>query len=161
MPGSPTPLMPNLLIKWIFRRSAHLGFFDAGMTRQPTRRWLRGTLYLLANARARSMVIGADGAAMGGVGGRQAVRSVARWVDCANQSVLHRCHFRIIYRQDEPATRKRQVSDPVLSDRRTGWGEEILAGLLQPGSRLTCMGLFLSSGCFGFAVSSLFGGVSR
>ena len=25
------------------------------------------------------------------------------------------------------------------------------------GSHLTCMGLFLSSGCFGFAVSSLFG----
>ena len=29
------------------------------------------------------------------------------------------------------------------------------------GSHRTCMGLFLSSGCFGFAVSSLFGGVSR
>ena len=29
------------------------------------------------------------------------------------------------------------------------------------GSHLTCMGLFLSSGCFGFVASSLFGGVSR
>jgi len=45
-------------------------------------------------------------------------------------------------------------SGPIIGSTGSDWLEGSKA-------HATCMGLFLSSGCFGFAVSSLFGGVSR